>query len=182
MPLCDFRIDVDGDFHLKGKLYRITVGTESWDLQQIALYPLSFSTLSMSELSEEAPMHLSPSLRCPKIFAPRPSAVYASLIRLISQYFPSDPMWINLLSELSQLIRHHLYELSRGFVDVNDDKLWEELEMDKRLEKAYFIAIGWGCDGEWRKGEEWIGDALAANARGTANLRCLPHWPHPPPP
>jgi len=58
MPLSDFRIDVDGDFHLKGKFHRISVGTESWDLQQIALYPLSFSTLSMSELTEELPMHL----------------------------------------------------------------------------------------------------------------------------
>jgi hypothetical protein len=179
MPLDDFRIDVDDDFHLKGKFHRITVGTESWDLQQIALYPLSFSTLSMSELTEEPPMHPSPSLRCPKILVPRPSVVYASLIRLTSQYSPSDLMWINLLSEISQLIGYHLYELSGGFVDGNDDKLWEELEVDKRLEKAYFIVISWGCDGEWRKGEEWIGDVLAANTRGTANLRYLPHWPHP---
>jgi len=54
--------------------------------------------------------------------------------------------------------------------------------MDKRLEKVYFTVIGWGCDGEWRQGEEWIGDALAANARGTADLSCLPHWPYPHPP
>jgi hypothetical protein len=177
MPLHDFRIDVDGDFHLKGKFHRITVGTESWDLQQIALYPLSFSTLSMSELTEEPPMHISPSLRCPKILDPRPSAVYASLIGLTSQYSPRDPTWINLLSEISQLIGYHLYELSQGSIDANDDKVWEELEMDKRLEKAYFIVISWGCDGEWREGEEWIGDALAANARGTADLRCLPRRP-----
>lgn len=154
MPLSDFRINVDGDFHLKGKFHRITVGTESWDLQQIALYPLSFSTLSMSELTEEPPMRLYPSQRCPKILIPRPSAVYASFIRLASQYIPSHPMWINLLSEISQLIGYHLYELSQGFVDIDDDKVWEELEMDKRLEKAYLIVIGWGCDGEWRKGEE----------------------------
>jgi len=57
-------------------------------------------------------------------------------------------MCINLLSDILQLIGYHLYEVSRGYIDVNDDKLWEELEMDKRLEKAYFTVIGWGCDGE----------------------------------
>ncbi|EDR10505.1 uncharacterized protein LACBIDRAFT_325175 [Laccaria bicolor S238N-H82] len=323
MPLSDFRINVDGDFHLKGKFHRITVGTESWDLQQIALYPLSFSTLSMSELTEEPPMRLYPSQRCPKILIPRPAwpeshgygpafsgsgltlfkpELFARLqagsglaqaqataqpccvlknvcrhvrtggvaIRIIPNTYillnwvyrawfdnqdsrlmfvckycfflqyavenestmhngkvfgkiwttasyhlfrpfysifnyliiptataqgsmhcepepwaflglddgpkrpgfgtagsgwltalgrawhitTSDPMWINLLSEISQLIGYHLYELSQGFVDINDDKVWEELEMDKRLEKAYLIVIGWGCDGEWRNGEE----------------------------
>ncbi|KIJ96865.1 hypothetical protein K443DRAFT_681944 [Laccaria amethystina LaAM-08-1] len=140
MPLDDFRIDVDGDFHLKGKFHRITVGTESWDLQQIALYPLSFSTLSMSELTEEPPMHISPSLRCPKILVPRPSAVYASLIRLTSQYSPSDPTWINLLSEISQLIGYHLYQLSQGLLTPTTIRCGRSLKWINALRRPILLS------------------------------------------
>jgi hypothetical protein len=75
---------------------------------------------------------------------------------------------------LSELIGYNLYDLQDGFIDLFDDELWEELEVDRRIDDAVQIVKGWGCSGEWREGEEWMGDALAAVVKGSGGIDFLP--------
>jgi hypothetical protein len=73
--------------------------------------------------------------------------------------------------DLSELIGYNLYDLQDGFVDPFDDELWEELEVDRRIEDAVQIRVvkGWGWSGEWREWVEWMGDALAAVVKGSVS-------------
>jgi len=73
----------------------------------------------------------------------------------------------HLKSDLSELIGYHLLGLEDGFVDPDDDELWENLEISRRISDAVLLVKQWGFDWEWRKDEEWIGDALAAVIEGT---------------
>jgi len=76
-----------------------------------------------------------------------------------------------LRSDLSELIDYDLLELADGYVD---DKEWEAKEVDKRLTHAPQIVKGWGPQA-WRKGEDWMADALAAVAAGSGSIEYLPH-------
>jgi hypothetical protein len=83
----------------------------------------------------------------------------------------------NLESDLSELIGYHLLGLESGYVDSDDDTLWEGLKIDQRITDAVLLVRQWGWDQEWREGEEWIGDALAAvvNGSGGNDIENLPH-------
>jgi len=59
-------------------------------------------------------------------------------------------------SDLSELIGYHLLGLEDGYVDLNDDELWEKLQINDRIQRAVITIHGWS----WRPGEEWFADAL----------------------
>ncbi|KAF8530433.1 hypothetical protein BU17DRAFT_36186 [Hysterangium stoloniferum] len=148
-----------GDFQSKGYFHRVTRWTMSSSVQYMVLYPLSFSSLSLSELEKEPPMHLYSSIRCPSIYVPSRPAVYASIIRLMAKYPLACGTRTVLQSDLAGLIGYDLLQLEDGCIDSDDD---ETQEVSDRLVQASLIVEAWGTGGVWRKGEEWIGDALNA--------------------
>lgn len=77
-------------------------------------------------------------------------------------------------SHLEELIGYHLCDLQCGYVNTDDEELCEALELDKRISDAFQTVKAWGWDGEWRVGEEWIGDALAAIVEGSGETDFLP--------
>ncbi len=165
----------EGDFQAKGHFHRITRYTAPSSVQHLVLYPLSFSTLDLSECEEEPPFHIgSNSFRCPTIFVPSPSALYASILRLMLQYPRHCSTMTVLRSDLSELIGYDLLELAEGYVDPDDDEAWHEKEVDKRLMRAAQIVKSWGPQA-WRKGEDWMADALSAVAAGSGSIEYLPH-------
>ncbi|KAF8530443.1 hypothetical protein BU17DRAFT_36210 [Hysterangium stoloniferum] len=160
----------EGDFQSKGHFYRVTRWTMSSSVQYMVLYPLSFSSLSLSELEKEPPMHLYSSIRCPSIYVPSRPAVYASIIRLMTKYPPTCGTMTALRSDLSELIGYDLLQLEDGYIDSDDD---EAQNVSDRLVQASLIVEAWGT-GVWRKGEEWIGDALNAAVVGVGDIEHFP--------
>ncbi|KAF8802085.1 hypothetical protein BYT27DRAFT_7113209 [Phlegmacium glaucopus] len=176
-PTSTFRTRCDGDFHAKGRFHRITRSTLESSVQHFVLYPLSFSSLDWSEVTQQPPYHIRPSAQCQNIFVPRPSAVYASLIRIMLSYPRYCSTRANLESDLSELIGYHLLGLENGYVDPDDDETWEGLEICRRITDAVLSVRQWSWDWEWREGEEWIGDALAGvvGASGGNDIEYLPY-------
>ncbi|KAF8964812.1 hypothetical protein BDZ97DRAFT_1814611 [Flammula alnicola] len=174
-PPSTFLLRYEGDFRSTGRFHRVTPETEPFMVQHLVLYPLSFSSLAQSELTEETPFHLTSSYRCSKILVPRPSAVYASLIRMMLNYPRQCSTRTHLESDLSELIGYNLLDLSGGYVDPDDNQLWEDLQVNSRIERAVSLIQQWSCDREWREGEEWIADALIAVVRGSVDIGDLPY-------
>ncbi|PPQ83397.1 hypothetical protein CVT25_003844 [Psilocybe cyanescens] len=168
-----FHLKCFGNFCAQGRFHRITTTTLPSGVQHIVLYPMSFSTLSLADLIEKSPYHLQPS-HCSTILVPCPSAVYASLIRMMSLYSQYCPTRTNLNSDLSELTGYNLSGLSGGFVDPEDEGLWEDMKIDQRIQEAGQLVRQWSIEEEWRPGEEWIVDALAAVALG-ADIGNLPY-------
>lgn len=165
-------LSTEGDFRAKGRYHRITHATSVASVQHLTLYPLSFSTLSLSEMEEKPPYHITPSM-CHSILVPSPPAVYASILRMMLQYPRFCGTMYTLQSDLSELIGYDFLGLE-GYVDPFDDEKWASLEIDRRLADAVHRVRTWGVDGRWREDEEWIGDALAAIVSGTAKIEDLP--------
>jgi hypothetical protein len=81
----------------------------------------------------------------------------------------------NLNSTLSELVDYHLLQVQEGFVDPDESpELWEELDMPKRTIEALDVISQWTRNDEWREGEEWFGDALAAIVSNEGNMDYLP--------
>jgi hypothetical protein len=154
----------------------MTKSTVLGAVRYFILFPLSFSSFSAADLTSiSSSTYLSSQHHStPTILVPRPPAVYASILRMMLSYPRYCPTRTVLESDLSELIGYNLYDLQDGFIDLRDDELWEELEVDRRIDDAVQIVKGWGCSGEWREGEEWMGDALAAVVEGSGNIDFLP--------
>lgn len=90
-----------------------------------------------------------------------------------------SPTRMTLESHLSELIGYNLYDLSDGYVDIDDEELCQSQEVDQRVEEAVQVVKEWACAGQWRQGEEWIGDALISIVSGAGKLEFLP-WATPP--
>ncbi|TFK72819.1 hypothetical protein BDN72DRAFT_791936 [Pluteus cervinus] len=160
-----------GDLYSKGRFYRITQSSHPALLQQLAVFPLSFSTLRLSDLEEAPPCHISPS-RCSTILVPRVASVYASILRLIRKYSQVDPVRGVLMSDLSQLVRHHLYKLECGYIDPSEEERWEALGIDKRIQDAVKEVESW----DWRETEGWIRKAFI-EVVASGNVEILPYAP-----
>lgn len=106
--------------------------------QYIALYSLSFSTLYPFELSE-TPSQYSESHHSSHILVPRPSAVYASLIRMVHRYRTPLSTSCTLRSDLSELVLYHL--LGYTLETLNDDDSGIDVDDDdaRRLDAAIFM-------------------------------------------
>ena len=164
----------EGDFSAKGIYHRISRSTLPSSVSSIALFPLSFSTLLPSELERKPPHHIRPSTRCPSILVPRPSAVYASLIRMMAKYPRYCSTRTVLASDLSELVGYNFLDLQLGYIDPEDEELWEKLDVDGRIHRAVAQVRQWSWDEEWREGEEWIGDVLASIIDATVDISHLP--------
>ena len=79
-----------------------------------------------------------------------------------------------LASDLSELVSYDFLNLQGGYIDPGDDALWKELDIDGRIERAVALVHQWSLDGEWREGEEWIGEALVGVIDGSVDISCLP--------
>ncbi|KAL4250063.1 hypothetical protein ABKN59_004914 [Abortiporus biennis] len=172
-PASPLLAQTEGDMHNMGRHYLVTTYTTLSSSQQIILYPLSYTSLQHAELIKSIPSHITNS-RCSSILIPRPSAVYASLIRMMLRYPQYCSTRTVLESDISELVGYHLLSMDDGYADPEDDEEWEELEVDNRSSEALQLVRQWSVDEEWREGEEWIGDALAAILNGTGDIGCLP--------
>ncbi|KAH9995175.1 hypothetical protein BJV74DRAFT_769977, partial [Russula compacta] len=171
-PPTKLYLSTEGDFRAKGHYHRITHATSVASVQHLTLYPLSFSTLSRSEMEEKPPYHITPS-SCQSILVPSPPAVYASILRMMLQYPRFCGTMYTLQSDLSKLIAYHLLGLE-GYVDPSDDEEWASREMDQRLADAVRRVRTWGVGGLWCEDGKWIEDALATVVGGTAKIQDLP--------
>ncbi|KAF4613878.1 hypothetical protein D9613_007534 [Agrocybe pediades] len=172
-PPSKFLKAVYGDLCNKGRFHRITKTKLPSGIQNIVIYPLSFTTLDPSEMTLEQPNHMQPS-RCGPILVPRPSAVYASLVRMIVRCPQYSRIRTSLQSELSELIGYHLLRLEDGYVNPEDEETCEDVGIDRRIATAVSLVRQWSCEREWRKDEEWIGDALVVIIEG-CDIGCLPY-------
>ncbi|PFH47180.1 hypothetical protein AMATHDRAFT_7022 [Amanita thiersii Skay4041] len=167
-PPSTFTLQTEGDFQAKGHFYRITHATTPAIIQHMVIYPLSFSTILLSETQETFPYHLINPL-CHTIRVPSPSNVYASILRMMSQYPRFCPTSTVLRSDFSMLMGHHMLTLKSGHVDECGDE--KTLEVDQW---AVDTIQRWSKDQEWRVGEEWMGSALLAVVDGTRDIGDLP--------
>jgi hypothetical protein len=169
-----FLLRTGGDFRAKGYFHRITVAISPGFVQHLVLYPISFSTLDWSEVERPLEIHKTASTTRAAIYIPRRAAVYASLIRMISQTPRYCSTATKLRSDLSELIGYDLLELHNGYVDPA-----EVGELEREAISASFACgqqkvLQWSRDRAWRAGEEWIGDVLHAIVAGRGDIEQLP--------
>jgi hypothetical protein len=132
----------------------------------LVVYPLSFAAFHSCEISEQ-PVQYSKLHRCSHILVPRPSAVYASLMRMMLRY-PKN--LIELRADIAQLILYHLMGHTLETVSDEDD----EEDENKRADAAVQTVQEWSARKEWGNGEEWMGDALCGLVRGDRVMRFPP--------
>lgn len=161
-----------GDLYTLGHLHRLTRSTLMSTVQFLHLFPASFASFTPSELYP-APNHTFSSL---PILIPQAPALYSSLVRIMSRYPRNSPARKTLAAQLEMFINYHLlgFRLEDGYVDMDDEELCKELDVDGRIAAAIALVHGWSCDGEWREGEEWMGDALIALLSGKGDIALLP--------
>ncbi|KAJ2928188.1 hypothetical protein H1R20_g8904, partial [Candolleomyces eurysporus] len=166
---------VEGDIHTKATYHRLTRSSAPAWLQCLVLYPASFVSLNPEELDTTPSIHLLPSPSTTKILVPRPSAVYAWLLRTMLKYPRSCAVRTILASDLSELVDYHLLRVVEGYVNPDENpERWKELNMKRRIADALELINQWTQNHEWREGEEWFGDALEAIVSGDGNIEYLP--------
>jgi len=141
----------------KGHFYRIKQSATMPVLDQhLVLYPLSFAAFRPCEISEQ-PAQYSNLRRCSRILVPRPSAVYASLMRMMLRYPTNSTTWSVLRADMSQLVLYHL--LGYTLETISDDE--DEEDENRRIDAAVEVVREWGMRKEWGEGEEWMEDAMS---------------------
>ncbi|KAJ6501947.1 hypothetical protein C8R45DRAFT_818703 [Mycena sanguinolenta] len=153
-----FHVRTGGDVYTEAHLYRLTASEGLGAVQYLALFPESYVSFYDWELSPHPGSHF----HNVNIFIPRPAALYAALIRLISSYPRPDCARHALITELGMLIMYHLYPQHDEDSEENDAA---------DIEHALDMIRGWWED--WRYGEEWIRDTLIAMAQ-TGDVEHLP--------
>ncbi|KAL1706096.1 hypothetical protein EV121DRAFT_269363 [Schizophyllum commune] len=105
------------------------------------------------------------------LYVPRPSAVYAGILRMMLKYRKFCSERYKLQSDLELLVYYNLLGLEK--MSAGDDI--EDSEFEQRSEEAAERIRGWGRAGQWREGEEWMEDALIGIVKGEKDLATLPH-------
>ncbi|KAF9466757.1 hypothetical protein BDZ94DRAFT_1157418 [Collybia nuda] len=170
-----FLVRTEGDLYSKATLHRLTDSVNFASVRYIALYPSSYISYLPSELEETLSMtHVGctgyPALPV-RILIPRPAALYASLLRLIVKSPKGRrPTRTILESDLSLLIRYHLYQMDPYHKYDDDDDSEDE---DQDIIEAVALVQQWTLEKEWREGEEWIGHELSAIVSGTKGVESL---------
>lgn len=165
----DLLLTTNGEY-AKGRFYRITRSTLPPVIDvisHIVLYPFSLMPVLPSELSAQPPSHLSPS-RCSNILVPRPSAACAFLLRAMTKYPRFCYTRTVLQSNLEELVLYFFlgyHDLPKGEEDE-----WVREDEHRRIAAASQLIKQWSSDEEWRQGEEWMGDVLAAVVAGDDRL------------
>jgi len=148
----------------KGRFYCIKQSEMAFLNRYIALYPLSFSTLYPFEHSETSSQY-SESDHSSHILVPRPSAVYASLIRMMHRYRTPLSTSSVLLSDLSELVIYHLLGYNLETLSYEDNGSDTDDDDTGRLDTAISTIQEWTSRKEWAEGEEWMEIALSAYVR-----------------
>ncbi|KAJ8508943.1 hypothetical protein ONZ45_g8841 [Pleurotus djamor] len=156
--LPNYLVRAEGDFLRLSRLHRVTQATDCLSMQCIHLLPASLPGYTQDEL-ETAPLEGTPVM----IYVPRPSAVYAGIMRMMFKYRKFCAEQYKLQSDLSMLVYYNLLGLEK--VPAGHETI-EDAVMEKRSEAAVERVRGWGRAGEWREGEEWMEDALVGFAMG----------------
>lgn len=170
-----FLVRTEGDLYSKAILHRLTDAVHYGSVRYIALYPSSFISYLPSELEETLSTTHEECTGYPalpvRILIPRPAALYASLLRLIVKYPKGRrPTRTILESDLSLLIRYHLYQMDPYCKYDEDDDSDEE---DQDVVDAVALVRRWKLEKQLRKEEEWMGDELAAIVAGDKGVECL---------
>ncbi|EPQ55148.1 hypothetical protein GLOTRDRAFT_121418 [Gloeophyllum trabeum ATCC 11539] len=159
-------VSTEGDFLRRGRLHRVTRATDCFGMQCLHLMPAPLPGYTEDDL-EPAPLD-GTSLT---MYVPRPSAVYAGILRMMLKY----PRWCaeqyKLQADLELLVYYNMLgpeKMSAGYE-------LEEREMDRRGMEAAEPVRGWGREGQWREGEEWMEDALVGIVTGEKDITSLPH-------
>ncbi|KAJ6457042.1 hypothetical protein C8R47DRAFT_995986, partial [Mycena vitilis] len=153
-----------GDFALKGYLHRVSVSVSPGSMQCLHLVPSSFPSYTADEL-QPADVEGVP------VLVPRPSAVYACIVRMMHKYDRHWPEQRKLQSDLELLVNHHLLGIEK--VPVDEEGM-EALGLEKRVETAEETVRAWGRAGEWREGEEWVENALVGIFTNEVDIGRLP--------
>ncbi|KAL1762251.1 hypothetical protein FB107DRAFT_199389 [Schizophyllum commune] len=156
----------EGDFLRRSRLHRVTQATDCYRLQCIHLVPASLPGYTEDEL-EPTPLDGTTAT----LYVPRPSAVYAGILRMMLKYRKFCSERYKLQSDLELLVYYNLLGLKK--MSAGDDI--EDSEFEKRSEEAAERIRGWGRAGQWREGEEWMEDALVGIVKGEKDMATLPH-------
>ena len=154
----EFSLLTRGDMEAKGRSHLLRKLTFDYCL---VVYPLSFAAFRHYELSEQ-PVQYSRLHRCSHILVPRPSAVFASLMRMMRRHPTNSSNWCTLRAEMADL---HLYHLLGYTLETINDEEDEEVE-NKRVDAAVETIREWSLRKEWGEGEEWMESALCGFLRG----------------
>lgn len=155
-----------GDFLRRGRLHRVSRHTDPIRIQCLHLLPASLPDYTHEELE---PMPLENT--SVTLYAPRPSAVYAGILRMMRKYRRHCAERYRLQSDLELLVNYNLLGLEKGFAAEED---FEALGMDHRVETAVERISSWGKAGEWRPGEGSVEDLLIAVVKGEMDIGDLP--------
>ena len=158
----------EGDFLRRGRMHRVSRRTDLHGIQCIHLMPASLPAYAPEELEPTPLRDTSVTL-----YAPRPSAVYAGIFRMMLKYRRHCAERRVLQSDLELLVNYNLLGLDnvKGFAMEGND---EALGMDRRIEAAVERIRSWGKAGEWRPEEEWIEDLLVGVVKGETDIGDLP--------
>ncbi|KAI0756055.1 hypothetical protein C8Q80DRAFT_1092132 [Daedaleopsis nitida] len=159
-------VSSEGDFLLRGRLHRVSVSTSPQGIQCLHLFPASLPGYIDDEL-EPTPLDRTSIT----LYAPRPSAVYAGILRIMRKYRQHCAERYRLQSDLELLVNYNLLELEKPSVLAES---FEVPDMDDRVETAVERIRRWGKAGEWRPGEEFVEDLLIAIVKGEMYPRDLP--------
>jgi len=96
----EFSLLTRGDMEAKGRSHLLRK-LLTFD-HCLVVYPISFAAFRHYELSEQ-PVQYSRLHRCSHIFVPRPSAVYASLMRMMRRHPTNSSNWCILRAEMADL-------------------------------------------------------------------------------
>ena len=129
--------------------------------QHLVIYPLSFAEFRSCEISEQQAQY-SKLHCCTRILVPRPSAVYASLMRMILRYPANSATWSTLRVDLGQLILYHLMGHTLDTVNLEED----EEEEGNRVNTAIGTIGEWVLRKEWGEEEVWMERVLTRVLRG----------------
>jgi len=154
-----FSLATEGDMSAKGRFFRIPPPITATE-RHLVIYPLSFAELRSCEISEQQAQY-SKLHCCTRILVPRPSAVYASLMRMILRYPAYSATRSTLEVELSQLILYHLLEHDLETVNAEEDE-----DEDKRVDTALQTIREWTVRKEWGEEEVWMERVLSRFFRG----------------
>jgi hypothetical protein len=55
---------------------------------------------------------------------------------------------------LSEFVSYDFLDFQDGCLGPDDDLLWKELDVDRRIECAATLVRQWSCDGGWTRGSE----------------------------
>jgi hypothetical protein len=83
-------------------------------------------------------------------------AVDASFLRMMAKYQFSAALTI-LVLVLLELVSYDFLGFQDGYLNPDDNVLWKELDVDRRMECAVALLRQWSCDGGWPESEEGSG-------------------------